>query len=91
MYYFSKQIQYFHSVFFNVAFIYIGYVFFRQNITYNFRKGIFMKEISSQHLMLVSGGAMTAEHGIAGALTGGLSGAGIGFISGLTIYAFTLD
>lgn len=36
-----------------------------------------MKEISSQHLMLVSGGAMTAEHGIAGALTGGLSGAGL--------------
>ncbi|MBT4884074.1 MAG: hypothetical protein HON44_08915 [Glaciecola sp.] len=36
-----------------------------------------MKDLNSDQLIQVSGGDMTAEHGIAGALGGGLGGAGL--------------
>ena len=36
-----------------------------------------MKDLNSDQLIQVSGGDMTAEHSIAGALGGGLGGAGL--------------
>ncbi len=36
-----------------------------------------MKDLNSDQLIQVSGGDMTAEYGIAGALGGGLGGAGL--------------